>query len=234
MFRQDRANPGTRVSQWKGRHDTAKGWPGSRVSTWLNGGLFGGGDVDYWVALTNVTLATDTTYIEFSVNAADYNKYEVLKMVATVRGANTTGISNSLNMQAPGGNSWTSGSGYVNGPYWSRVYGSGANGCKMFDINGGNAGSGSHPYNQSVVEFFLEKRNAAQQGGSMSTGAYLAGQYSARRSSASDYQYDGWQAGFVQVYVAGEATSFRVGTEQYGQSLETGSQATLYGLDFEA
>ena len=42
MFRQDRANPGTRVSQWKGRHDTAKGWPGSRVSTWLNGGLFGG------------------------------------------------------------------------------------------------------------------------------------------------------------------------------------------------
>ena len=41
MFRQDRANPGTRVSQWRGRHDTAKGWSGSRVSTWLNGGLFG-------------------------------------------------------------------------------------------------------------------------------------------------------------------------------------------------
>ena len=41
MFRQDRTNPGTRVSQWKGRHDTAKGWPGSRVSTWVNGGLFG-------------------------------------------------------------------------------------------------------------------------------------------------------------------------------------------------
>ena len=193
-----------------------------------------GGDVDYWGPLEHITLSTDTTYIQFTVNSSSYNKYEVLKMVATVRGANTGGISNSLNVQAPGGNSWTSTSNWINGATVGRVSGSGANGCKLFDINGGNAGSGSHPYNQSVVEFFLEKRNGAQQGGSLSTGPYLFGQWTARRSAGSDYQNDGWQAGCMQVYVASEATSFRVGTEQYGLSLEAGSQATLYGLDFEA
>ena len=63
MFRQDRTNPGTRVSQWKGRHDTAKGWPGSRVSSWLNGGLYGpgpyagyagGGSISGWTNQTTV------------------------------------------------------------------------------------------------------------------------------------------------------------------------------------
>ena len=42
MFRQDRTNPSTAISNWRGRHDTLKGWPSSAVSTWLNGGLFGG------------------------------------------------------------------------------------------------------------------------------------------------------------------------------------------------
>ena len=42
MFRQDRTNPSTAVSNWRGRHDTAKGWPSTAVSSWLNGGLFGG------------------------------------------------------------------------------------------------------------------------------------------------------------------------------------------------
>ena len=41
MFRQDRTNPSTAVSIWKGRRDTKKGWPSTGVSTWLNGGLFG-------------------------------------------------------------------------------------------------------------------------------------------------------------------------------------------------
>ena len=41
MFRQDRTNPSTAVSNWRGRHDSAKGWPSTAVSTWLNGGLFG-------------------------------------------------------------------------------------------------------------------------------------------------------------------------------------------------
>ena len=42
MFRQDRTNPSTAVSSWKGRHDTSKAWPSTLVSSWLNGGLFGG------------------------------------------------------------------------------------------------------------------------------------------------------------------------------------------------
>ena len=40
MFRQDRTNPSTAVSNWKGRKDTKKGHPQTAVSTWLNGGLF--------------------------------------------------------------------------------------------------------------------------------------------------------------------------------------------------
>ena len=43
MFRQDRTNPSTAVSNWRGRHDTPKAWPSTATSTWLNGGLFGGG-----------------------------------------------------------------------------------------------------------------------------------------------------------------------------------------------
>ena len=41
MFRQDRTNPSTAVSNWRGRHDTPRAWPSTAVSTWLNGGLFG-------------------------------------------------------------------------------------------------------------------------------------------------------------------------------------------------
>ena len=43
MFRQDRTNPGTAVSNWRGRRDSKKAWPSTAVSSWLNGGLFGGG-----------------------------------------------------------------------------------------------------------------------------------------------------------------------------------------------
>jgi len=42
-FRQDRTNPSSAVSNWHGRSETPKGWPSTRVSTWVNSGLFGGG-----------------------------------------------------------------------------------------------------------------------------------------------------------------------------------------------
>ena len=48
MFRQDRTNPSTAVSTWKGRKDTPKGHPSTAVSKWLNGGLFG----ESWVPIT--------------------------------------------------------------------------------------------------------------------------------------------------------------------------------------
>ena len=43
MFRQDRTNPSSAVSNWKGRRDTAKAWSSTAVSSWLNGGLFSAG-----------------------------------------------------------------------------------------------------------------------------------------------------------------------------------------------
>ena len=46
-FRQDRTNPSSAVSNWKGRTETPKAWPSTSVSTWLNKGLFGPGATVY-------------------------------------------------------------------------------------------------------------------------------------------------------------------------------------------
>ena len=43
MFRQDRTNQSTAVSNWRGNRSTPKAWPSTATSTWLNGGLFGAG-----------------------------------------------------------------------------------------------------------------------------------------------------------------------------------------------
>jgi hypothetical protein len=58
-FRQDRTNPSSAVSNWKGRTDTPKAWPSTSVSTWLNSGLFGGGGNGYIFrfGLPDVTVA---------------------------------------------------------------------------------------------------------------------------------------------------------------------------------
>ena len=45
MFRQDRTNPSTAVSNWKGHRSTPKAWPSTAVSAWLNGGLFGAASI---------------------------------------------------------------------------------------------------------------------------------------------------------------------------------------------
>ena len=50
-FRQDRSNPSTAVSNWKGRSQTPKAHPSTRVNQWLNGGLFGGSSVDTWFSI---------------------------------------------------------------------------------------------------------------------------------------------------------------------------------------
>jgi len=42
VFRQDRTNPSTAVSTWKGRRDLPKANPSTAVSAWMNGGLAGG------------------------------------------------------------------------------------------------------------------------------------------------------------------------------------------------
>ena len=49
-FRQDRTNPSTAVSGWKGRSNTPNGWPSTRVSNWLNGNLMSLGGGGGWAA----------------------------------------------------------------------------------------------------------------------------------------------------------------------------------------
>ena len=60
-FRQDRTNPSTAISNWKGRSETPKGWPSTRVSTWMNGALFGGAPKHYWILALHVDSATTQT-----------------------------------------------------------------------------------------------------------------------------------------------------------------------------
>ena len=50
-FNQYRTNPGQAVSNFKGRTDTPKAWPSTRVSQWLNGGLFGGSGAETWLSI---------------------------------------------------------------------------------------------------------------------------------------------------------------------------------------
>ena len=57
-FRQDRTNPSTKVSQWRGRFATPKAWPSTAVSTWQNGGLFGGGAAG-WIAQYDIGSGID-------------------------------------------------------------------------------------------------------------------------------------------------------------------------------
>tara|TARA_R110002020_G_scaffold199687_1_gene401176 strand:- start:499 stop:1563 length:1065 start_codon:yes stop_codon:yes gene_type:complete len=48
---QYRTNPSQAVSNFKGRWDSVFAWPSTAISTWLNGGLFGG--AEKWVATAN-------------------------------------------------------------------------------------------------------------------------------------------------------------------------------------
>ena len=69
-FRQDRTNPSSAVSNWKGRTNTPKAWPSTSVSTWLNGGLFGGASPG-WIAVpsgTNVPWNLYDSYLDGSGN----------------------------------------------------------------------------------------------------------------------------------------------------------------------
>ena len=62
MFRQDRTNPGTAVSNWRGRKDSKKGWPNTAVSTWLNGGLFGAAPMTAFGGIITQYEDSGTTY----------------------------------------------------------------------------------------------------------------------------------------------------------------------------
>ena len=75
MFRQDRTNPSTAVSQWRGRSATPKAWPSTRVSTWQNGGLFGGASTPSWV-MEVIAATTGGTHASFYVGAVKTNPHD--------------------------------------------------------------------------------------------------------------------------------------------------------------
>jgi len=49
-FRQDRTNPASAVSNWKGRTSTPKAHPSTAISTWLNSVMFAGASRSSWFA----------------------------------------------------------------------------------------------------------------------------------------------------------------------------------------
>jgi len=71
-FNQYRTNPGANVSNFKGRTDTPKAWPSTAVSTWMNGGLFGGASTPQWEILTAFRLVNNAYDIDISALKADY------------------------------------------------------------------------------------------------------------------------------------------------------------------
>jgi hypothetical protein len=56
---QHRTNPSKAISSFKGRWDSVFAWPSTAVSTWLNGGLFGGAS---WAAIDGGTEVLYTGY----------------------------------------------------------------------------------------------------------------------------------------------------------------------------
>jgi len=120
MFRQDRTNPSTAVSNWKGRKDTARGWPSTAVSTWLNGGLYGADpDTGSWHAIASTTLGSDTASVTLSSSGSStaWSDYQDLVLVMAARGTNTgVGLGVTTNINSDSGNNY----------YWQNINGNGA------------------------------------------------------------------------------------------------------------
>jgi len=83
VFRQDRTNPSSAVSNWKGRKDTAKAWPSTAVSSWLNGGLFGGGGSPYGGFMQKSYNYANMTMFMFALQT-----YQVITTAITTLGSN--------------------------------------------------------------------------------------------------------------------------------------------------
>mgnify|MGYP003650316508 CR=1 FL=1 len=88
MFRQDRTNPSTAVSNWRGRHESSKGWPSTAVSSWLNGGLFGGAAVpsSQWAGIAHASLSLPAATVTWTSTddglVGDFSEYMDLVVVA--------------------------------------------------------------------------------------------------------------------------------------------------------
>ena len=111
-FRQDRTNPSTKVSQWRGRSATPKAWPSTRVSTWQNGGLFGAAAGADGFEKIGSTDAGGTTTVTFTgIDSTKYQTYMVVwKTINT-----TTALDNRLRLN---GTDDTSGNIYQSNWYY--------------------------------------------------------------------------------------------------------------------
>ncbi len=77
-MKQERFNPSTNVSNWQGRSEYLKGYPGKAMSGALNGGFFGSGGVTYdgryeWIQGFSSTSSSYT----FTSLPAGYESYEI-------------------------------------------------------------------------------------------------------------------------------------------------------------
>ena len=78
-FNQFRTNPGQAVSNFKGRTETPRAWPGTAVSTWTNGGLFGSASKPQWELLSSFNPTSSASGFELDMSAykTDYAAIKV-------------------------------------------------------------------------------------------------------------------------------------------------------------
>jgi hypothetical protein len=79
-MKQERFNPSTDVSNWQGRSEYLKGYPGQAMSAALNGGFFGGGEPT-WV-MEVIPATTGGTHANFYVSSIKTNPYDSKTYVA--------------------------------------------------------------------------------------------------------------------------------------------------------
>jgi len=210
-FRQDRTNPSTKVSQWRGRSATPKAWPSTRVSTWQNGGLFGGGTAGTaWEPIATSTMTVSHTFSAIPQTYADLRV--VLK--TAVGGSSTAHIKMRVN-----GNS---GSYY----YFRKAYqyvganvGHGASNTTYWDM-------GQEMYHTSVpyiaIADIIDYASGTAQPCMMSI-------YGETPSTDVWYNLVGFNTGELADGVPA-VTSLEISDNFTGGGYPTGSTVTLYGI----
>tara|TARA_R100000900_G_scaffold130333_6_gene106341 strand:+ start:687 stop:1361 length:675 start_codon:yes stop_codon:yes gene_type:complete len=80
-MKQERFNPSTNVSNWQGRSEYLKGYPGKAMSGALNGGFFGGAGQDpmeRWTYITSPVNGVSGNYGVDNINTATPKYDEIL------------------------------------------------------------------------------------------------------------------------------------------------------------
>jgi hypothetical protein len=144
-----RFNPNSAVSNWKGRLDYLKGYPGKAMSGALNGGFFGGGvsasggtEYEYGIYKAHVFTSSGTFTITSNPNA---QKFELLIVAG---GGGPGAVSNGGGGGAGGMRTWLNGGGGTNNDALTL-----ADGAYSVTIGAGGAYSAN---NGNVSEFLVD------------------------------------------------------------------------------